>query len=145
MFSRRRFLVVVLRGEGYIMWMIWTLEKFIPPNHHSGKDKIFGWHYWLGHPSFSYLQHLFPTLFKNILLSSFKCKDCILGKSHRTNYPISYNKCNAPFEIIHSNLWGPAPVMITDGFRWFVTFIDDCTRVSWVYVLKHNKDVLPVF
>ena len=34
---------VVLRGEGYIMWMIWTLEKFIPPNHHSGKDKIFGY------------------------------------------------------------------------------------------------------
>jgi hypothetical protein len=25
------------------MWMIWTLEKFIPPNHHSGKDKTFGY------------------------------------------------------------------------------------------------------
>ena len=62
------------------MWMIWTLEKFIPLNHHSSKDKIFGWHYRLGHPSFSYLQHLFPTLFKNVLLSSFKCKDCILVK-----------------------------------------------------------------
>jgi hypothetical protein len=25
------------------MWMIWTLEKFILPNHHNGKDKIFGY------------------------------------------------------------------------------------------------------
>jgi len=25
------------------MWMIWTLEKFIPPKHHSGKDKTFGY------------------------------------------------------------------------------------------------------
>jgi hypothetical protein len=68
-----------------------------------------------------------------------------MGKSSQTNYPISYNKCNAPFEIIHSELCGPAPVMTTAGFRWFVTFINDCTRVSWVYVLKYKKDVLLVF
>jgi hypothetical protein len=43
MFSRRRFFIVILRREGYIIWMIETLEKFIPPNHHSGKDKIFGY------------------------------------------------------------------------------------------------------
>ena len=109
-----------------------------------GQD-IWLWHYQLGHPLFSYLQHLFPTIFENVLLSSFKYKDCILSKSHRTNNPISYNKCNAPFEIIHSDLWGLAPVMTTAGFRWFVTFIDDCTRIYWVYMLKHKKDVLPVF
>jgi hypothetical protein len=34
---------MVLKGEGYNMWMIWTLEKFIPPNHHSSKDKTFGY------------------------------------------------------------------------------------------------------
>jgi transposase InsO family protein len=30
-------------------------------------------------------------------------------------------------------------------FRWFVTFIDDYTRVSWVYMWKHKKDGLTVF
>ena len=35
-----------------------------------GQD-IWLWHYRLGHLSFSYLQHLFPTLFENVLLSSF--------------------------------------------------------------------------
>jgi hypothetical protein len=44
-----------------------------------GQD-IWLWHYQLGHPSFSYLQHLFPTIFENVLLSSFKYKDCILVK-----------------------------------------------------------------
>jgi hypothetical protein len=63
----------------------------------------------------------------------------------KKNYPINYNKCNAPFEIIHYNLWGPAPVTTTVGFRWFVTFIDDHLMVCWVYVLKYKKDVLPVF
>ena len=113
-------------------------------SHRQGQD-IWLWHYRLGHPSFNYLQHLFPTLFKNVLHSNFKCKDCILGKSHRTNYPISYSKCNTPFEIIHSDLWGPAPVLTTAGFKWFVTFIDDCTRVCWVYIVKHKKDVLSIF
>jgi len=109
------------------------------------RQDIWLWHYQLGHPSFNYLQHLFPISFEKVLLSSFKCKDCILDKSHQTDYPITYNKCNTPFEIIHSNLWGPAPVMTTAGFRWFVTFIDDYTKVSWVYMLKHTKDILLVF
>jgi hypothetical protein len=43
MFSRRRFLVVLLREGGYIMWMFWTLVKFILLNHHSGKDKTSGY------------------------------------------------------------------------------------------------------
>lgn len=109
------------------------------------EQDIWLWHYRLEHLSFNYLQHLFPFLFENVLLSSFKCKVCILGKSHRTNYPISHNKYNAPFEIIHSDLWGPVPITTTTGFRWFVTFIDYCTRVTWVYMLKHKKDVLLVF
>jgi hypothetical protein len=40
---------------------------------------------------------------------------------------------------------GPAPVMTIAGFRWFVTFIDDYTKVSWVYMLKHKIDILLVF
>ena len=85
---------------------------------------IWLWHYQLGHPSSNYLQHLFQSLFKNLVLSSLKCKNYILGKSHRTTYPISYNKCDALFEIIHSNLWEPVPITTTASFRWFVTFID---------------------
>jgi hypothetical protein len=58
------------QGQDIWLWHYWL-----------GQD-IWLWHYWLGHSSFSYLQHLFPTLFEKVLLSSFKCKNCILGKSH---------------------------------------------------------------
>jgi transposase InsO family protein len=46
---------------------------------------------------------------------------------------------------MHFDLWGLAPITTTASFRWFVTFIDDCTRVSWVYMLRYKKNVLPVF
>ncbi|CAL9021129.1 unnamed protein product, partial [Prunus brigantina] len=31
------------------------------------------------------------------------------------------------------------------GAKYFVSFIDDCTRVSWVYLLKNKSDVSSIF
>ena len=29
--------------------------------------------------------------------------------------------------------------------RWFVTFIDDCTRMTWIFLLKNKSDVCDIF
>ena len=60
-------------------------------------------------PSFGYLKRLFPSLFCSCDESSFKCETCILAKSHRVSYPISFNKNDKPFALIHSDVWGPSP------------------------------------
>ena len=31
------------------------------------------------------------------------------------------------------------------GKKWFISFVDDCTWVTWVYLLKHKSDVCNVF
>ncbi|KAI5323105.1 hypothetical protein L3X38_032177 [Prunus dulcis] len=70
-----------------------------------------------------------------------------VAKSHRTVFPLSNNKAALPFELVHSDAWGPAHVTSHD-FRWFVMFIDDCTRLTWIYLMKHKHGVasiLPVF
>ncbi|KAI5335133.1 hypothetical protein L3X38_025266 [Prunus dulcis] len=111
------------------------------------KQQLWLWHRRLGHPSFGYLKHLFPSLFSSCDESSFKCETCVMAKSHRTVFPLSNNKAALPFELVHSDVWGPSRVT-SHGFRWFVTFIDDCTRLTWVYLMKHKHDVayiLPVF
>ena len=46
------------------------------------KDDIMLWHNMLGHPSFSNLKQLFPTLFKNLNPLIFQCKVCQLSKHH---------------------------------------------------------------
>ena len=40
------------------------------------------------------------------------------------------------FELIHSDLWGPAPVDSYDGYKYFVLFIDDKSHATWLYLLK---------
>ena len=70
------------------------------------------WHKWLGHPSFSYLKRLFPSLFKHCHINN--------------------NRSNVPFFIIHSDVSGPALLHTHNGMRWFVTFVDDSTRMTWL-------------
>ncbi|CAL8152528.1 unnamed protein product [Prunus armeniaca] len=61
--------------------------------------------------------------------------------SHHVPYPLSTNKCTTPFTLIHSNVWGPSPITAPSGVRWFVTFIDDCTQMTWLYLLKNKNEV----
>jgi len=103
------------------------------------------WHCRLGHPSFLYLKHLFPNLFRNKLLSSFQCDICQLAKHHRASFPIQPYKASKPFILIHSDVWGPSRTLTNFGKRWFITFIDDHTRLSWVYLLKEKSEAEHVF
>lgn len=50
-----------------------------------------------------------------------------------------------PFALIHSNVWGPLPVTNMSGIRWFVIFVDDCTRMTWLYLMKQKDEVLNIF
>ncbi|KAL6319103.1 hypothetical protein AAG906_001576 [Vitis piasezkii] len=96
--------------------------------HHTVSNKkrhIWLWHHRLGHPSFGYLKHLLPGLFSKVSHLNFKCDTCILAKSHRASYPLSMNKSMIPFDLIHSDVWGPSPVTTSSGHRWFVIFVDD--------------------
>ena len=29
--------------------------------------------------------------------------------------------------------------------KWFVLFVDDCTLMSWIYLLRNKSDVFPIF
>lgn len=68
-----------------------------------------------------------------------------MAKSHRVPYPVSFKKCEKPFMIIHSDVWGPSPITVSSGIRWFVIFVDDCTRMTWLYLIKNKSEVFAVF
>ena len=71
----------------------------------------------------------------------FKCNTCIVAKSHRISYLASLNKNVVIFFLIHSNVWGPSSVTAPSGYRWFVIFVNDCTRITWVYQMKTKVEV----
>ena len=111
---------------------------------HSNNEDVLLWHQRLGHPSFDYMKHLFPSLFnKNSV--PFSCETCQLAKQKRSTYPQLSYKPTTPFTIIHSDIWGPAKTKTQANARWFVTFIDDHTRTTWVYLMKEKSEVNQIF
>ncbi|KAA0066242.1 Beta-galactosidase [Cucumis melo var. makuwa] len=103
------------------------------------------WHFRLGHPNFTYMKYLFPHLFLKIDVSSLSCDVCIRAKQHRVSFPSQPYKPTQPFTLIHSDVWGPSKVTTLSGKRWFVTFIDDHTRLTWVYLITDKSEVSAIF
>ena len=89
------------------------------------------------------LERLFPHLFKTISISSLWCEQCIYAKNHCVPFKISLNRSPVPFVRVFTDIWGFSTPS-TLGHKYFVSFIDDCTRASWVYLLKSKYDVLHV-
>ncbi|RVW49251.1 Retrovirus-related Pol polyprotein from transposon RE2 [Vitis vinifera] len=71
--------------------------------------------------------HLLQFAFPLMLLSSFT----ILGKHTRVSFPKRLNnRAKSPFELVHTDVWGPCRTASTLGFQYFVTFIDDYSRLT---------------
>lgn len=68
-----------------------------------------------------------------------------MAKSHRAIFPLSNKKTDFPFSLVHTYVWGPTPQSTHNGKKWFISFVDDCTWVTWVYLLQHKSDVYDVF
>jgi transposase InsO family protein len=47
--------------------------------------------------------------------------------------------------LIHSDIWGPSPVSSINGFRYFVLFIDDFSRFTWIYFLKNRSELPQIY
>lgn len=103
------------------------------------------WHNHVGHPNFDYMSQMFPSLCSNKDASDFYYDSCKKAKYHRTSFPkMLYQACK-PFSTIHSDLWGPSRTPNQTHSKWFITSIDNHTRVSWVYLLKYKIEVYPTF
>ena len=77
-------------------------------------------------------------------LQVLDCESCQLGKHVRSSFPQTVQRCDSAFSTIHSDIWGPSRVT-SFGFRYFVTFIDEFSKCTWVYLMKDRSELLPIF
>ncbi|GJR54394.1 ribonuclease H-like domain-containing protein [Tanacetum coccineum] len=58
------------------------------------------------------------------------------AKQTREPFPHSDHVSTELGELVHLDLWGPYKVTSREGFRFFLTIVDDFSRVVWIYLLK---------
>ena len=49
------------------------------------------------------------------------------------------------FDLIYSDVWGPSSVSSIGGCQCFVVFVDDYSRYSWIFNMKHHSELLQVY
>ena len=75
----------------------------------------------------SHAETLTETSLRALDEAHFICND---DTEVRTLFPLTLNPSPLPFMVLHTDVWGLSKVTTFNGSRWFVTFIDDCTRMT---------------
>ena len=60
----------------------------------------------------------------SVQFQKFDCTSCHFGKQRKLPFNKSDSFSSVPFDLIHSDIWGPVPVSTEGGSRYFVIFVD---------------------
>ena len=138
-----------MKGIANHSTMTYELSHFLhvsPPTtlltHANNTSKIR--HERFGHLNFKYLQQLHNDKmvegFPLIQTLDGVCLGCLVGNLPKKMYEVGKETRDAStLDLIHSDVSGPIPTTSINGSRYFLTFIDDCSRLCWVYFMKHKS------
>ena len=73
------------------------------------------------------------------------CDACSLAKSHKLPFSQSTYKSTRPLALIHSDVWGLAPITSHFGYSYYVIFVDDYSKYTWLFPMKNKSDVFSIF
>lgn len=69
------------------------------------------------------------------------CEACVMGKQARQSFPAGRAwRASRKLQLIHADLCGPIQTKYLGGSRYFLLFVDDYSRLCWVYFLKHKDE-----
>lgn len=46
---------------------------------------------------------------------------------------------------LYKEIWGPTPILSTEGYRYYIVFTNTFTRFTWSYPMKLESEVLTKF
>ena len=102
------------------------------------------WHDRLGHVNY----HTLHRLINLNLLPKFEidhiCETCVEAKMARASFK-SIERSTEPLDLIHSDVCDMKSVQTRGGKKYFITFIDDCTRYCYVCLLRSKDEAIEAF
>jgi transposase InsO family protein len=147
--SRRRVVAVVKMTKSRSFPLSLNYEKNISLMAIEEGDSCL-WHKRLGHLNYNSLTLLsqknmvfgLPTIEKKHGV----CEGCLLGKHHRQPFPKEGAKrAKEVLELVHTDVCGPMNTLSHAQNRYFILFIDDLTRMTWVYFMRQKSEVFVIF
>ena len=86
------------------------------------------------HHRLAKLRQVIPSLSS---ISTLKCEAYQLNKHHRNSFPRRVESRELQFfELVHTDIWGPSRVKSQKEFQYFVIFVNDCSKMAWLYLMK---------
>ena len=67
------------------------------------------------------------------------------GKTTKKTFPSIERKEKGILEFIHSNACGPMSSSSLSGYVYYVSFINDFSRKTWIYFMKNKDEVFSKF
>ena len=90
----------------------------------------------LGHPYLSKLKILVPSLEK---IKDLFCESCQLGNHVRSSFRHVESRVDSLFRLF-TLIYGVL-VVFRLSYRYFVTFIDEFSRCTWVFLMEEQSKI----
>ena len=113
-------------------------------------DDSWLWHKHFGHFNFQALRILSQRKMikdlPSIEVIEDVCRACQLGKQHRQAFPSRRAwRAKDYLELVHTDVCGPMRTSSLDQSMYFILFIDDYTRMTWVYFPRERSKFFRIF
>lgn len=140
-------------GKGYLkdgLSVLNVASEFINENGSSSAyfvESFDVWHNRLGHVSAASIKRLREMdLIPNVDLNNLsKCQICVEAKFARKPFKSVENRQTELLELIHSDLADFKNTSSRGGKLYYITFVDDYSRYTRVYLLKSKDEATSVF
>jgi transposase InsO family protein len=78
--------------------------------------------------------------------SSTECDICLQMKAVRLKFDKSERpKASGKLDVVHTDICGPMRIPSVGGARYFITFLDDCTRKTDIFLMKDKSQAYEKF
>ncbi|XP_016474879.1 uncharacterized protein LOC107796600 [Nicotiana tabacum] len=100
------------------------------------------WNKRLGHAPMKVLQKI--SSLPHIPMQDHHYTVCPIAKQSRLPFLHSTSCSTHPFEIVHTDVWGPYRVPTHDGKRYFMTLVDDFSKYTWLFLMNTKAESIVV-
>ena len=73
------------------------------------------------------------------------CEHCLYGKQNRVRFPSGATRAEGILQLVHSDVFGPVSVPSLGKSVYYVSFIDEFSRKTWIYFLRKKSEVFDRF